>query len=93
VVVQAHLDRIQAVGERVNAFVTVLAEQALQAASQPRTGVPFTVKDSFDTAGTRTTRTHRLSLTGPAPGGPRGAFARPMRLGVPEESRPGRALD
>jgi len=59
-VVQAHLDRIQAVGERVNAFVTVLAEQALQAASRPRTGplagVPFTVKDSFDTAGTRTTR-------------------------------------
>ncbi len=59
-VVQAHLDRIEAVGERVNAFVTVLAEQALEAASRSRSGplasVPFTVKDSFDTAGARTTR-------------------------------------
>lgn len=59
-VVQAHLDRIEAVGERVNAFVTVLAEQALEAASRSRSGplagVPFTVKDSFDTAGALTTR-------------------------------------
>jgi len=59
-VVQAHLDRIEAVGASVNAFVTVLAEQALQAAGRSRTGVlagvPFTVKDSFDTAGVRTTR-------------------------------------
>ena len=59
-VVQARLDRIAAVGESVNAFVTVLAEQALKAAGQrpagPLGGVPFTVKDSFDTGGTRTTR-------------------------------------
>ncbi|WP_415830204.1 amidase family protein, partial [Kibdelosporangium persicum] len=48
-VVQAHLDRIDALGERVNAFVTVLGEQALAAAARPRTGplggVPFTIKD------------------------------------------------
>jgi aspartyl-tRNA(Asn)/glutamyl-tRNA(Gln) amidotransferase subunit A len=59
-VVQAHLDRIEAVGARVNAFVTVLGEQALEAARWPRPGplggVPFTVKDSFDTADVRTTR-------------------------------------
>ncbi len=59
-VVQAHLDRIDAVGERVNAFVTVLAEQALEAARRPGSGplggVPFTIKDAFDTAGVRTTR-------------------------------------
>jgi len=59
-VVQAHLDRLESVGERVNAFVTVLGEQALDAARRPApgplAGVPFTVKDSFDTAGVRTTR-------------------------------------
>jgi len=59
-VVQAHLDRIESVGERVNAFVTVLGEQALYAARRPApgplAGVPFTVKDSFDTAGVPTTR-------------------------------------
>jgi len=37
-VVQAHLNRIEAVGERVNAFGTVLAEQALEAASRSRSG-------------------------------------------------------
>jgi len=59
-VVQAHLDRLESLGERVNAFVTVLAEQALDAARRPGAGplagVPFTVKDSLDTAGVRTTR-------------------------------------
>ncbi|WP_406632378.1 amidase [Amycolatopsis sp. WGS_07] len=59
-VVQAHLDRIEAIASRVNAFVTVLGEQALAAAARPRTGplagVPFTIKDSFDTEGVRTTR-------------------------------------
>jgi len=59
-VVRAHLDRIGAAGDRVNAFVTVLGEQALALARRPGTGplggVPFTVKDSFDAAGARTTR-------------------------------------
>ncbi|WP_328390543.1 amidase [Streptomyces sp. NBC_00400] len=63
-VVAAHLDRIEAVGDRVNALVTVLGEQALHAAARPVSGplggVPFTVKDSFDTAGVRTTRGSRL---------------------------------
>ncbi|GAA2067301.1 amidase [Streptomyces albiaxialis] len=63
-VVTAHLDRIEAVADRVNAFVTVLGEQALHAAARPADGplggVPFTVKDSFDTAGVPTTRGSRL---------------------------------
>jgi aspartyl-tRNA(Asn)/glutamyl-tRNA(Gln) amidotransferase subunit A len=66
-VVQAHLDRIAAVDPQVNAIVTV-AEGALEAAKQaeaailagealgPLHGVPFTVKDSIDTAGVMTQR-------------------------------------
>jgi len=66
-VVQAHLDRIEAANPRVNAIVT-LAGSALEAARAadeelaagagvgPLHGVPFTVKDSFDTAGVLTQR-------------------------------------
>ncbi|MFC6022702.1 amidase [Plantactinospora solaniradicis] len=66
-VVQAHLDRIKAVNPRINAVVT-LADGALDAARAadeafaagaevgPLHGVPFTVKDSFDTAGVLTQR-------------------------------------
>lgn len=66
-VVQAHLDRIEAVNPRVNAIVT-LADNALAAAKAaeaavmagaklgPLHGVPFTVKDSIDTAGVLTQR-------------------------------------
>ena len=61
-VVQAHLDRIDAINPKINAVVTV-AEAALQQAREadtalrsgkepgPLHGVPFTVKDHFDTAG------------------------------------------
>ncbi|CAG2144616.1 amidase [Cupriavidus plantarum] len=66
-VVQAHLDRIQAVDPKVNAIVTI-ADDALQAARAaeaavldgaplgPMHGVPFTAKDSIDTAGVLTQR-------------------------------------
>ncbi len=58
-VVHAHLDRIEAVGDRVNAFVTLTGEQALADARSPSpgplSGVPFTAKDCWDTAGVRTT--------------------------------------
>jgi aspartyl-tRNA(Asn)/glutamyl-tRNA(Gln) amidotransferase subunit A len=66
-VVQAHLDRIKAVDPKVKAIVT-LAEGALQAAKAadvalkegeevgPLHGVPFTVKDSIDTANVLTQR-------------------------------------
>lgn len=66
-VVQAHLDRIAAIDPRVNSIVT-LADGALAAAKQadaaiasgaelgPLHGVPFTVKDSIDTAEVLTQR-------------------------------------
>ena len=60
-VMKAHLDRIEAVNPRVNAIVTIVedalesakkAEAALQRrdALGPLHGVPFTAKDSIDTA-------------------------------------------
>ena len=66
-VVQAYLDRIEAVNPKINAIVTV-AEGALDAARAaeaailagaklgPLHGVPFTSKDSIDTAGVLTQR-------------------------------------
>ncbi|MBR0766508.1 amidase [Bradyrhizobium japonicum] len=66
-VVQAHLDRIDAVDPKVNAIVTLaadalksakLAEKAVLAGDElgPLHGVPFTAKDSIDTAGVLTQR-------------------------------------
>ncbi|GAB2835530.1 amidase [Actinoallomurus bryophytorum] len=65
-VVRAHLDRIEAVNPRINAIVTVAgpleaaqaAEKALSSGEElgPLHGVPFTVKDSIDTAGVPTQR-------------------------------------
>jgi amidase len=66
-VVQAHLDRIEAVNPHLNAIVRLLADQALAAADAadmavadgtrlgPLHGVPFTVKENIDLAGTPTT--------------------------------------
>ncbi|MGI4764959.1 MAG: amidase [Janthinobacterium lividum] len=66
-IVRAHLDRIDALNPTVNAVVTV-ADGALEAAKAaeaavlsgdelgPLHGVPFTVKDSIDTAGVLTQR-------------------------------------
>jgi aspartyl-tRNA(Asn)/glutamyl-tRNA(Gln) amidotransferase subunit A len=66
-VVQQHLDRIEAVNPSINAIVTVAdgaiaaakaAEAAILAGDDvgPLHGVPFTVKDSIDTAGVLTQR-------------------------------------
>jgi aspartyl-tRNA(Asn)/glutamyl-tRNA(Gln) amidotransferase subunit A len=66
-IVQAHLDRIGAVKPKLNAIVTVAdgaleaakaAEEAVVAGEElgPLHGVPFTVKDSIDTAGVLTQR-------------------------------------
>ena len=65
--VQAHLDRVAAVNPDVNAITQVLAETALAAAGAadaklargepvgPLHGVPFTVKENIDVAGSATT--------------------------------------
>jgi len=67
-VVQAHLDRIDAVNSRVNAVTRVLADDALEAAKEADRavltgeptgslhGVPFTVKENIDVAGSPTTQ-------------------------------------
>lgn len=66
-VMQAHLDRIESVDPKINAIVTVAdgalkaaraAEAAVMAGDEvgPLHGVPFTVKDSIDTAGVLTQR-------------------------------------
>lgn len=67
-VVEAHLRRIEQVNPAVNAVVHVMAEQALERAREadrataagaelPRLhGVPFTVKEMIDVAGTPTTQ-------------------------------------
>ena len=57
--IEAHLDRIEAVNPHYNAFTMVLADQARASARRadqglkigPLHGVPVTVKDSFDLAG------------------------------------------
>jgi amidase len=66
-VIQAHLDRIEAVNPSLNAIVRLLPDQALAAADAadramadgvslgPLHGVPFTVKENIDLAGTATT--------------------------------------
>jgi Asp-tRNA(Asn)/Glu-tRNA(Gln) amidotransferase A subunit family amidase len=71
-VVQTHLDRIAAVNPKVNAIVTLMADDALQSADAadkavasgvelgPLHGVPFTIKDAIDTAGVLTQRASRI---------------------------------
>jgi amidase len=67
-VVQAHLDRIEAVNPHLNAIVRLLPDQALAAADAADRavadgtalgtlhGVPFTIKENIDVAGTPTTQ-------------------------------------
>ena len=64
---QAHLDRIEAVDGQLRAYVTLLAETALEEARQreaslvrgdslgPLHGIPLAHKDLYDTQGVRTT--------------------------------------
>jgi aspartyl-tRNA(Asn)/glutamyl-tRNA(Gln) amidotransferase subunit A len=71
-VVQAHLDRIEAVNPKINAVVTLMAEDALTSADAadkavtsgaslgPLHGVPFSIKDALDTAGVLTQRGSKL---------------------------------
>ena len=66
------LDRIAAIEPRLNAFITVMADEALAAARGaedeiagghwrgPMHGIPVSVKDLFDVAGVRTTAASRF---------------------------------
>lgn len=65
-VVQVHLDRIEAINPKINGIVTLMGKQALKDAAAadkavaageklgPLHGVPFSIKDSIDTAGVPT---------------------------------------
>ena len=69
---EAYLDRIQEVDSKLNSYITITGEQALEAARQaeqeiaqgkhrgPLHGVPVAVKDQFNTAGVRTTGGSRI---------------------------------
>ncbi len=72
--VEAHLKRIEEENPRINAFISVFAEEALAAARNadearlhqcalgPLHGVPVTIKDSFDIAGRPTYCGSKLRL-------------------------------
>jgi amidase len=72
--VNAHLERIEAVNPHYNAFTMVLADQARASAKRadqglkvgPLHGVPVTVKDSFDVAGLPTRIGSYFTPDGPA---------------------------
>jgi amidase len=57
--VELYLDRIERLDPELNAYVTVVAEEALEAAESPPpgpfSGVPLPIKDLVETAGIRTT--------------------------------------
>ena len=69
---RAFLDRIKAVDGTLEAYITVLADEALGAARQaeaeiargehrgPLHGIPIALKDLYDTAGVRTTASSRV---------------------------------
>ncbi|MBB3174439.1 aspartyl-tRNA(Asn)/glutamyl-tRNA(Gln) amidotransferase subunit A [Endobacter medicaginis] len=69
--VDAHLDGIEALNGRLNAYITVVADQARAAARQADgalaggdvpvlTGIPLAIKDLFCTQGVRTTAASRI---------------------------------
>jgi amidase len=72
--IQAHLRQIQQANPKLNAFVVVMAEEALAASKQAEAavvrgdslgllhGVPVTIKDSFDVAGLPTLSGSRFRL-------------------------------
>ena len=71
-VTQAYLERIDALDEALNAYITVTSDQALADARRceeeilqgdyrgPLHGVPVALKDLYDTAGVRTTAASRI---------------------------------
>src|SRR5919202_6599093 len=68
---RAHIEGIEKLNPRLNAYITVTAEQAMEQAKAsdarraegiagPLEGVPLAIKDLFCTAGTRTTAASRI---------------------------------
>src|SRR5260370_12091663 len=92
-VVIACLKRIEQLNPKLNAFITVLAEQALAQARVaeaeikaakwrgPLHGIPLGIKDFYDTAGIKTTAAFER-FQGPAPGKDALAVARVNEAGA-----------
>ncbi len=92
-VLDAHLARIEAVNPKVNAVVTLAADEARRAAKAaeravaagealgPFHGVPFSIKDSIDTAGIQTQRGSKL-FAGHVPDRDATAVARMKQAGA-----------
>jgi len=92
-VTRAYLNRIEAVNPKINAVVTLVADGALAAAKVaeaavmrgdalgPLHGVPFSIKDSIDTAGIPTKRGSRL-FAGNIPAQDATAVARMKQAGA-----------
>ncbi|WP_186037696.1 amidase [Burkholderia gladioli] len=92
-IMQAHLDRVEAVNPKVNAITTLLADQAMQSAKAAERavengselgafhGVPFTIKDSIDLANVVTQAGSRL-LSRNVPHGDATTVARMKRAGA-----------
>src|SRR5271165_2935528 len=71
--VRAYLDRIEAVNPKVNAFITITGDQALEQARNaereiaagryrgPLHGIPYAAKDLFATKGIRTSNGSRVT--------------------------------
>ena len=71
---QAFLDRIQQTDDQLHSFITVLSEQAVADArlaeseilqghyKGPLHGIPFALKDLYDTAGIKTTSGSRVDI-------------------------------
>ncbi len=108
-VVELHLRRIEAVNPKVNAIVRVLADQARKDAAEadrkiaagdllgPLHGVPFTIKENIDFAGTATTWGVKALANAVAPSDApvveqmRAASAIPIgRTNLPDMARPHR---
>ena len=72
--VRASLDRIEAIDDQLHSFITVLKKEALEQARSaeadilkgdykgPLHGIPFGLKDLYDTAGIRTTSGSRVDF-------------------------------
>ena len=73
-VVQASLDRVEATDDRLHSFITLMKEEAMEQARTaeadilkgnykgPLHGIPFALKDLYDTAGVRTTSASKVDF-------------------------------
>lgn len=57
---KACLDRIKKVDKKINAFITVCEQEALEQAKETELGIPIAIKDNFCTKGIKTTAASKV---------------------------------